>query len=172
MNLLTRRLFLKVSGRSLTGVFLGSMLVPRLLRAGNTQSVLNEHEIQTLALLIHDLFPHKDRSDMLYVKAALKLSEQLVEASKEQKLVHEGLNHLDELTGKEYWRDVSGVRRIAILRQIESSPFFGFLRNNAAQIVYRNPDIWNFIGYGGSSIEHGGYLNWGFNDIDWLPKLN
>jgi len=39
-----------------------------------------------------------------------------------------------------------------------------------AEIVMRDPALWKTLGYQGSSIEHGGYLYRGFDDIDWLPQ--
>jgi hypothetical protein len=44
------------------------------------------------------------------------------------------------------------------------------LRNWAASTVYTHPDTFAATGYGGSSLEFGGYLQRGFNDIDWLPS--
>jgi len=31
--------------------------------------------------------------------------------------------------------------------------------------------VWKHIDYPGSSKEYGGYINRGFNDIDWLPEV-
>jgi len=30
--------------------------------------------------------------------------------------------------------------------------------------------LWQVLGYQGPSFELGGYLNRGFNDLDWLPE--
>jgi hypothetical protein len=30
--------------------------------------------------------------------------------------------------------------------------------------------VWPLFGYEGSSLEYGGYLERGFDDIGWLPK--
>jgi hypothetical protein len=34
--------------------------------------------------------------------------------------------------------------------------------------LFNNPVVWAHIGYGGSSLQFGGYVNRGLNDIDWL----
>ncbi len=36
--------------------------------------------------------------------------------------------------------------------------------------LYDNKAVWPLFGYEGSSWEKGGYLNRGFNDIDWLDQ--
>jgi hypothetical protein len=36
--------------------------------------------------------------------------------------------------------------------------------------LYNNPDVWPKFGYEGASADKGGYINRGFNDIDWLPS--
>ena len=42
--------------------------------------------------------------------------------------------------------------------------------NHTIDVLYRNEEVLTFLGYQGSSIEYGGYLNRGFDDIDWLPE--
>ena len=39
---------------------------------------------------------------------------------------------------------------------------------NPVASLYNNPEVWPKFGYEGSSAEHGGYINRGFSDIDWL----
>ncbi len=40
----------------------------------------------------------------------------------------------------------------------------------AAPEVDGNPRVAAFFGWEGSSVEHGGYINRGFDDIGWLPN--
>jgi hypothetical protein len=34
--------------------------------------------------------------------------------------------------------------------------------------LYNNQEVWPKFGYEGESASKGGYMNRGFNDIDWL----
>jgi hypothetical protein len=34
--------------------------------------------------------------------------------------------------------------------------------------LYNQPAVWSLLGYEGSSYEKGGYLNRGFDDVNWL----
>ncbi len=86
------------------------------------------------------------------------------------RLVDDGISMLDGKAGKGGWIAQTRERRLALLKEIESTPFFAFLRNSAIDVIYRDPRVWEKVGYGGSAIEYGGYLHRGFNDIDWLPE--
>ena len=56
------------------------------------------------------------------------------------------------------------------LEKIQHTPFFQFILNETLSGVYRHPLTWELLGFEGSSLEFGGYINRGFNDIDWLPE--
>ena len=59
-------------------------------------------------------------------------------------------------------------QRVALLREIEQSEFFGKVRGDLLVSLYNNHDVWPKFGYEGSSSERGGYINRGFDDINWL----
>ncbi|HEY7384332.1 MAG TPA: Twin-arginine translocation pathway signal, partial [Beijerinckiaceae bacterium] len=58
--------------------------------------------------------------------------------------------------------------RVAILKQIEKGKFFQTIRGGLITGLYNNPELWPKFGYEGPSAELGGYIERGFNDIDWL----
>ncbi len=51
-----------------------------------------------------------------------------------------------------------------------STDFFGFIRRTTVLNLYNNADVWDVLGYEGASFDKGGYINRGFNDLDWLPE--
>ena len=59
-------------------------------------------------------------------------------------------------------------QRVALLREIEQSRFLRQGPQRSLASLYNNHDVWPKFGYEGSSAEHGGYINRGFDDIDWL----
>ena len=172
MQLLTRRLFLRSTGRYAAGVSLVLSCARLSLAAGTNTAPLTENEIQALALLAHDIFPHRNAHDGLYETVAEKLNKQAVQSMETLELLHAGLSHLNELAGKSPWTALAGSERRTIISKIDTGPFFSLVRNAAVEVVYRDPVIWKDLDYGGSSIEHGGYLHHGFNDIDWLPEVD
>ncbi|MHA7984468.1 hypothetical protein ACX9R5_01565 [Rathayibacter sp. CAU 1779] len=57
------------------------------------------------------------------------------------------------------------------MRAIEDTTFFQELRARTGWSLYDDHEVWDFIGYPGSSFELGGYLHRGFDDLDWLPDV-
>ena len=53
-------------------------------------------------------------------------------------------------------------------RQREASPFVQKLRGNLVTGLYNNKEVWPIFGYEGESASKGGYIDRGFDDIDWL----
>ena len=43
------------------------------------------------------------------------------------------------------------------------------MRSTAVVEVYSDERTWHLVGYEGPSFDKGGYINRGFNDLDWLP---
>ena len=60
--------------------------------------------------------------------------------------------------------------RLAILKGIEKSEFFGKLRGDLVVSLYNQPAVWAKLGYQGPSADKGGYINRGFNDQTWMDR--
>ena len=67
------------------------------------------------------------------------------------------------------WLDASVDDKLGVMEALQDEAFFGQLLNAAIDAVYQDPAVYRRLGYEGSAIEFGGYLNRGFDDIDWLP---
>lgn len=59
----------------------------------------------------------------------------------------------------------------ASLKRIEGSAFFREMRERVAWNLYDDREVWELLGYPGASFELGGYLQRGFDDLDWLPEV-
>jgi len=82
----------------------------------------------------------------------------------------DGIRDLDGAADGDTWKTLVYDRRIELLAQVEQTAFFLTLRNLVADVLYQHPAIWKRLGYGGNALAQGGYVERGFNDIDWLPK--
>ena len=60
--------------------------------------------------------------------------------------------------------------RVALLQGIEHGALFQKLHGDLLVTLYNNKEVWPKFGYEGGSADKGGYINRGFNDIDWLPQ--
>lgn len=119
--------------------------------------------LELLASVVYDILPYAELPPELYVTAAQKILD-----LKDNNIVA-GLEKLRVASNNAAWIDVPEAERLAILSSLQDSPFFGVLRANTLQVLLRDPATFAIVGYGGSSIQYGGYINHGFNDINWLP---
>ena len=63
------------------------------------------------------------------------------------------------------------VERVDILKSNTKSPLFAKVRGDLVVGLYNNKEVWPKFGYEGESASKGGYLNRGYNDIDWINKV-
>lgn len=119
--------------------------------------------LELLAGVAYDILPYSELSPQLYIKVA----QQILELKDNN--VAAGLQKLRDASHNAAWRDVPEAERVAILSSLHDSPFFGVVRANTLQVLLRDPATFAIVGYGGSSIQYGGYIRRGFNDINWLP---
>jgi len=86
-----------------------------------------------------------------------------------RKLVTDGVAQLDAARGIAFVQLSNGARD-AVLKNEERGEFFTAMRTATINNLYCNPLVYRFFCFEGSSVEHGGYIDRGFDDIGWLPK--
>lgn len=124
-------------------------------------------EQDVLSGMVYELFPHRGLAPDYYAAAAKTLLERA--ADKTERL-RAGIAELDALCGEAGWAGSEEAARVAALKKIEQGDFFHYVHSAGIELIYRDPKVWDLIGYGGNALKRGGYLTQGFNDIDWLPK--
>ena len=124
----------------------------------------------TMAALVQmarDIYPHDRLADRFY--AVVAKSHDTADAAPGIEAGIASLNTLAVGAGHPSYAETGWeIDRVALLRQIESTPFFQGVRGGMMVSLYNNPDVWPLFGYEGESYSQGGYLDRGFNDIDWL----
>jgi len=126
---------------------------------------------ETLVQVAYCILPLLDPSHPRYRAVADKVSGQASQVPQIAAMMESGISALN-VAGKGDWLNLPPRERVGIIKTLEATPFFGYLHWNTSEIVMRDPALWQTLGYQGSSIEHGGYLHRGFDDIDWLPPVN
>lgn len=130
-------------------------------------SSLKAESFATLVQMARDIYPHDKVGDEYYV-AAVK-GYDTAEAAPG---IEAGIAALDAAAqGKGYpsylttgWeRD-----RVDILRSMENSAFFQQIRGGLVTGLYNQKAVWPIFGYEGASFEQGGYIERGFDDINWI----
>ena len=127
------------------------------------QAAATESDLELLAAVSYDLFPFPDLPPALYVQ----VGERLLQAN--NPAIAEGLEQLRASAGTMAWKEIDETTRIATLTAMQTTPFFAAVRAATLEVLFRAPETFALVGYGGSAIEQGGYVNRGFDQIDWLP---
>lgn len=130
-------------------------------------TTLTEHQMATLIQVARDIYPHDKVGDAYYVIAVKGYDS---DASKD--LVAGGVAKLDALAQaagapsylETKWED----NRVALLKEIEEDAFFQTVRGGLVTGLYNQKEVWPIFGYEGESYSMGGYIDRGFNDINWL----
>lgn len=129
---------------------------------------MTEEARQTLIRVLRVAFPHESVPDGPYQRTADTI---LTEAQNEtwfRVALTQGLLSLNQMADGDF-RTLDDESALKVLRRVEGTEFFGFVRRTAVLNLYDDADVWEALGYEGPSFEHGGYINRGFNDLDWLP---
>ncbi|MEE8495912.1 MAG: hypothetical protein V3S21_05475 [Xanthomonadales bacterium] len=166
---LSKRNFLAIAVQ--VPLFLSAVYTSTGLRLAHAMAtgvpVLTEHQLATLTRISYLLFPYPMLGIEPYQRAAAIMSDTLVNQADHFSLVVQGISMLDSM-GTQPWLDLPENGQLDLLRKIESEAFFQWVLQATKNSLFTRSEVWALIGYEGSSMEFGGYLNHGLNDIDWL----
>ena len=130
-------------------------------------AVITPEQMATLLQMARDIYPHDHVADELYAVAVKGYD---AEASKE--MVAAGVAELDAAAVAQghasYLAAGWEEERVAILKAVEGGAFFGTVRAGLVTGLYNQKAVWPLFGYEGESFSQGGYINRGFDDINWL----
>jgi hypothetical protein len=129
---------------------------------------LDQHVAETVAALARTLYPHVALPDSVYARVAAKIDEAAREDASAASTVNDGVADLDG-RGEQPFLERSAEQQLADARAIEGSDFFELVRSTAVVEIYSDAQTWKLLGYEGPSFAQGGYIDRGFNDLDWLP---
>lgn len=164
MNLVTRRQTLKLIAQIAAGLSLTACGVDSNDEASlASESAQGNTDVEILASIAYELFPFQALSPVLYVNVAERV------LGLGDPIVTEGLEVIRSIAGEQSWLSLQDEQRVEILSSIDESRFFTLMRATSIAVLYQDQETLDLVGYGGSAIEKGGYLNRGFNDITWLP---
>lgn len=120
---------------------------------------LSEHVLETTLRVARVMFPHDMLPDIAYAKVVKALEP-------EAETLAAGVAALDEGTP---FLELDEDAALAAITAIEGSDYFELVKATAVVELYDNPLVWKAFGYEGPSAHLGGYINRGFDDLDWLP---
>ncbi|MGI8882053.1 MAG: hypothetical protein ACR2KJ_16390 [Jatrophihabitans sp.] len=129
---------------------------------------LTERQRQILFRLLRVAYPHDRFPDAPYQRTAKQIEDAAGADEAALAALAAGLDALDEAAGGDFVTLDEDAATTA-LRAVEQAPFFCQIRATTVVALYDDREVWDLLGYEGPAFEHGGYVNRGFADLDWLP---
>jgi len=118
-----------------------------------------------------DIFPHDRLGDDAYARAIAPYDVAAAD-SKVKELFVKGVEALDaaavKIASKPYAAVATEAERVQALKAIEGTPLFAKVRGDLVVSLYNQKEVWAKLGYEGPSAPQGGYINRGFDDLNWL----
>ena len=128
---------------------------------------LQPNTMATLIQMARDIYPHDHVADQFYAAAVKGYDAEDKAAMVEAGIA--GLNAAAEGHGAANYLALGWERdRVDILRAMENSSFFQTVRGGLVTGLYNQKDVWPLFVYEGESFSQGGYIDRGFDDIDWI----
>jgi hypothetical protein len=130
-------------------------------------SVITPAQMATLLQMARDIYPHDQVPDQYYAVAVKGY-----DAEDKKEMVAAGLAELDAAAKAQGHADYLSIGweedRVKVLQAVEAGVFFQTVRAGLVTGLYNQKEVWPIFGYEGESFSQGGYINRGFDDINWL----
>lgn len=167
---MTRRQLLSQSAMFGASFAIGTSFVAGKATAANWALEVEHLKPETMATLIQmarDIYPHDQVSDEFYAIAVKGYD--TAEAAEGIEAGVTALNEAARGFGHASYIDIGWERdRADLLRSMETSAFFQQIRGGLVTGLYNQKAVWPIFGYQGESFSEGGYIDRGFDDINWL----
>ncbi len=132
--------------------------------------VLDPAAAETLCAAVRTLYPHDVLPDSVYRRVVAAFDRSAAESSATASLLAECAAKLEAAFPVSF-RERSEGYRTAALKALEGTPAFRLLQRSAVRFLYDDIEVWQAFGYEGAAHHLGGYLQRGFDDLDWLPPV-
>lgn len=170
---LTRRNFISASGGVLAGSLVFASGGIALLAPSRTWALalttLSAQDGATLLGFTRQLYPHDTLEDAVYALVVKDLDAEAQSDAAVAALLRDGVAELDRAGGGSFL-ELPPDRQFALVAEREASPFFQKVRSTAVVSLYNNELAFAHFGYEGPAFQKGGYLQRGFDDLEWLPE--
>ena len=123
---------------------------------------------ERLVRVVKAAFPHKAFPDGPYERTAAHIIVTAAASPYQTAQLGQGLVSLDSLRDRPF-ADLDAAEQLAVLEQVQNTPFFQLVRSTTVVFMYSDREVWTVLGYEGESSHLGGYVDRGFDDLDWLP---
>jgi hypothetical protein len=131
-------------------------------------TLLSDHQRATLVDVLRAAFPHATFPTGPYERTADAVLAAAGTDPRLHGLLVQGLADLDEQRDAAF-SCLDEETAALVLRGVAGTPFFAAILDVAIVALYDDHEVWDLLGYEGPSYDQGGYVDRGFDDLDWLP---
>ncbi len=136
-----------------------------------TSETLKPDTFATLVQMSRDLYPHDSLEDKFYAAAVSGLDAAAKTDEALKTMLEDGAAALakgaKDLGADSYAMLKDEAQRLGLIKA-SATDFMQKVRGNLVTGIYNNKEVWPIFGYEGESASKGGYINRGFNDLDWV----
>jgi hypothetical protein len=158
--------------RFLVAVISGGLSLPLIRISSAWAQATPEQSPQlasTLGRMARLLYPHASVPDNVYAGVVEGIMAAVADDPQMSANLDEAARQLDQARGTDFFQ-LDEASQLAVMTDLQQQPFFEAIRFQVLARLYSNPEVWKVINYPGPSVQLGGYVDRGFNDIDWLPE--
>jgi len=129
---------------------------------------LSKDDRSMLVKVLRTTFPHDRFPDGPYERTADAVVAAASASSYLAMALTQGLRDLANLPGGSF-RDLDEATATDVLTSMQATQLFALIRTTGVVALYDDAETWELLGYQGPSFDRGGYVDRGFDDLDWLP---
>ena len=137
---LTRRRLLSLTANVISVGAIAGPYLPGIVFAADEQPQAGP-DLETLATLAHDLFPHDSIQRTVYAEIAATVIAQEQGSTGDLEKISAGLKQLNDLSGGREWRSLDEQTRIQILKKVESGEFFNTILGRVRGLLYLRHEV-------------------------------
>jgi hypothetical protein len=134
--------------------------------SGPEVTSLGSQVTATITAAARTMYPHDALPDEVYARVADRLVEAAAGSAEIVRTIEEGVAVLND---DRVFAALPADLQLEALEELEDTDFFELVRSTAVVEVYNDERTWELVGYEGPSFDKGGYIDRGFDDLDWLP---
>ena len=121
---------------------------------------------ELLMKMVRTLYPHDRFPDGPYIRTTDDVINKGNSSPENAIMLQEGIDQLKS----DNFSKLDMEEATKYLTKMGRTAFFEHVRGTTTVTLYNDKEVWELLGYEGYSSDQGGYVNRGFNDLDWLPE--
>ena len=126
----------------------------------------NKEDKELLMKMVRTLYPHDRFPDGPYIRTTEDVINKGNSSPENAVMLQEGIDQLKSAN----FSKLNFQESTDYLASMGRTAFFEHVRGTTTVTLYNDKETWELLGYEGYSFDKGGYINRGFNDLDWLPE--